>query len=391
MAELTDKASSRPPETPVLRVRGLTKSYGATRVVDNVSFDLDAGEVLTLLGPSGCGKSTTLRLIAGLEQADAGEIWVRDRLVACPDRNLMVPPEGRGIGLVFQSYAIWPHMTVAENIGYPLKIRRVARATIEARVAELIHLVKLDGLGVRMPTALSGGQQQRVALARALVYQPDLLLLDEPLSNLDAILRREMRSQIKSLQSRLATTVLYVTHDQEEAMAFSTRIAVMNLGRIEQIDRPRNVYEQPATRFAQGFVGETIRLRGRVKSTGAMLGLEIGASLIEVPSGEVPSGEVTSGEVTSGDAGMIRAGDAVEITIRPEDLQLHSTAPSGLNHLAGCVADVTYYGGRLECLVRLNGADEQTIAMNVEKHRKLAAGDKVFVGIDPMRIRIWRL
>ena len=381
MAALTDKASARPSETPVLRVRGLTKSYGATRVVDNVSFDLDAGEVLTLLGPSGCGKSTTLRLIAGLEQPDAGEIWVRGRLVASPDRNIMVPPEGRGIGLVFQSYAIWPHMTVGENIGYPLKIRRVARAKIEAKVAELISLVKLDGLAGRMPTELSGGQQQRVALARALVYQPDLLLLDEPLSNLDATLRREMRSQIKSLQSRLATTVLYVTHDQEEAMAFSTRIAVMNLGRIEQIGPPRNVYEHPATRFAQGFIGDTIRLRGTVKATGAVLRVETGASIIEVPSGDVPGG----------DSGTMRAGDAVEITARPEDLQLHATAPAGLNQLAGRVADVTYYGGRIECLVRLDGADEQTIAMNVEKHRKLAVGDEVFIGVDPMRIRIWPL
>ncbi len=371
MAELTDKAPARSSEAPVLRVLGLTKSYGETRVVDDVSFDLDAGEVLTLLGPSGCGKSTTLRLIAGLEQPDAGEIWIRGRLVASPDRNIMVPPEGRGIGLVFQSYAIWPHMTVAENIGYPLKIRRVDHATIEAKVADLILLVKLDGLGARMPTELSGGQQQRVALARALIYQPDLLLLDEPLSNLDAILRREMRSQISSLQSRLSTTVLYVTHDQEEAMAFSTRIVVMNLGRIEQIGRPRDVYEQPATRFAQSFVGETIRLRGRVKAGGTPLRVESGVSIIEVPAAGV---------------GRMNAGDAVEITMRPEDLQLHATAPAEVNCLAGCVADVTYYGGRIECLVRLNGADEQTITINVEKYRKLTPGDQVFLAVDPTRI-----
>src|SRR5687767_8520857 len=225
MAALTDRGAK---DGPVLRVCGLTKSYGATRVVDDVSFDLDTGEVLTLLGPSGCGKSTTLRMIAGLDHPDAGEVWVRGRLVASPARNIMVPPEGRKVGLVFQSYAIWPHMTVAENIGYPLKVRRVDRATITGKVAELIGLVKLDGLAERMPTELSGGQQQRVALARALVYEPDLLLLDEPLSNLDSVLRKEMRSQIKALQSRLATTVLYVTHDQEEAMALSNRVAVMN-------------------------------------------------------------------------------------------------------------------------------------------------------------------
>src|SRR5262245_44776294 len=196
--DLTDPNAARQPDEPVLRVRGLTKSFGATRVVNDVSFDLRAGEVLTLLGPSGCGKSTTLRLIAGLEQPDAGEVWVRSRLVAS-DR-VMVPPEGRRVGLVVQSYALWPHMTVAENIGYPLKARRVDRDTIAAKVAEMIRVVRLDGLGGRMPTELSGGQQQRVALARALVYQPDLLLLDEPLSNLDSALRKEMRVQLRALQ-----------------------------------------------------------------------------------------------------------------------------------------------------------------------------------------------
>ena len=265
-------------------MRGLTKSYGETRVVDDVSFDLDAGEVLTLLGPSGCGKSTTLRLIAGLEQPDAGEIWIRGRLVASPDRNIMVPPEGRKIGLVFQSYAIWPHMTVAENIGYPLKIRRRrSRRRSRAKVADLILLVKLDGLGERMPTELSGGQQQRVALARALVYEPDLLLLDEPLSNLDVILRREMRSQIKSLQSRLSTTVLYVTHDQEEAMAFSTRIVVMNLGRIEQIGRPATFTNSRrrgscrALSVKRSACAASSRLRVR------RVRVESGVSIIEVP------------------------------------------------------------------------------------------------------------
>ena len=253
MPELTDTAAAPPSHGPVLRVRGLTKSYGAARAVDDVSFDLDAGEVLTLLGPSGCGKSTTLRMIAGLDQPDAGEVWVRGRLVASPEKNIMVPPEGRKVGLVFQSYAIWPHMTVAENIGYPLKVRRFDRRTVDAKVAELILLVKLDGLDARMPTELSGGQQQRVALARALVYEPDLLLLDEPLSNLDSVLRKEMRSQIKLLQSRLATTVLYVTHDQEEAMALSNRIVVMNRGRIEQIGPPDAIYERPSTSVRAGL------------------------------------------------------------------------------------------------------------------------------------------
>src|SRR6185503_8907762 len=242
--------------------------------------DINAGEVLTLLGPSGCGKSTTLRLIAGLEQPDAGKVWVRGRLVASPERNIMVPPEGRKVGLVFQSYAIWPHMTVAENIGYPLKVRRVDRNRIAGKVAEIIQLVKLDGLGQRMPTELSGGQQQRVALARALVYEPDLLLLDEPLSNLDSVLRKEMRIQLKALQARLATTVLYVTHDQEEAMSLSSRVIVMNEGRIEQIGSPRAVYERPATRFVQDFVGQTIRLTGTVNADATQIA--IGSGMIPI-------------------------------------------------------------------------------------------------------------
>jgi ABC-type Fe3+/spermidine/putrescine transport system ATPase subunit len=369
MAELTDRAAK---DGPVLRVRGLTKSYGTTRVVDDVSFDLDAGEVLTLLGPSGCGKSTTLRMIAGLDQPDAGEIWVRGRLVASPEKNIMVPPEGRKVGLVFQSYAIWPHMTVAENIGYPLKVRRIDRDTIAGKVAELIGLVKLDGLSERMPTELSGGQQQRVALARALVYEPDLLLLDEPLSNLDSVLRKEMRSQIKALQSRLATTVLYVTHDQEEAMALSNRVAVMNRGRIEQLGRPDDVYEQPSTRFVQDFVGETIRLRGVIESD-APPRVRIGGCVFEA---------------AGTDHGSLRPGSKVEVSMRPEDVRLQAGSSPADNGLNGQIAEVTYYGDRLECAIRVDGGDE-LVVVNAEKRQSLAVNDRVFLAIDKARVKLW--
>jgi ABC-type Fe3+/spermidine/putrescine transport system ATPase subunit len=299
-------------DEPILRVRGLSKSYGGARVVDDVSFDLHAGEILTLLGPSGCGKSTTLRMIAGLEHPDAGEVWIRGRLVASGTSAVMVPPEGRNLGLVFQSYAIWPHMSVAENIAYPLKIRRAGRARIAAKVEEMIGLVKLDGLAERMPTELSGGQQQRVALARALVYEPDLLLLDEPLSNLDAVLRKAMRRQLRAIQARLAIAFLYVTHDQEEAMSLSSRVGVMNHGRIEQLAEPSEVYEDPSSRFVQDFVGETIRLRGVIDgATGVCV--RIGATRLPVGDRAPPHGA------------------NVEISLRPEDVTLrHAGGGDGI-------------------------------------------------------------
>jgi len=355
-------------EEPALRVRGLGKLYGGVPVVDDLSFDLHAGEVLTLLGPSGCGKSTTLRMIAGLEQPDAGEVWVRGRLVASAAARIMVPPEGRNLGLVFQSYAIWPHMTVAENIAYPLRVRRMARAEIETRVADMVRLVRLDGLGQRMSSELSGGQQQRVALARALVYEPDLLLLDEPLSNLDAILRQEMRAQLRALQQRLATTFLYVTHDQEEAMSLSNRIIVMNHGRAEQMGAPDTIYEKPATRFVQDFVGRTIRLAGTVAGT-----------RIRVGGGEIEMGR--------GGAALPADGQPVELSLRPEDVEIGGEG--GADAVAGHVVAVTYYGDRLECAIRLDGPGEQVVLVNADKRRPLRDGDRVFLAIDPAGVTIW--
>jgi iron(III) transport system ATP-binding protein len=375
MSALTDPSGARRSSEPVLRVRGLTKIYGAMRVVDDVSFDVDAGAVLTLLGPSGCGKSTTLRLIAGLEQPDAGEVWIRGRLVASAAHRVMVPPEERGVGLVFQSYAVWPHMTVAENIGYPLKMRRIDRDTVAARVAKMIRLMKLEGLGGRMPAELSGGQQQRVALARALVYEPDLLLLDEPLSNLDSVLRREMRNQLKELQSRLVTTVIYVTHDQEEAMSLSSRVVVMNGGVVEQIGPPATVYEQPATPFVQDFVGRTIRLSGMIEVHAERLRVRIGSRAIEM----------------AGDYHRtLHPGTAVEVSMRPEDVLLQTGPDPGNNCLVGHIIEVTYYGDRFECAIRIEGTDEQVV-VSAEKRLGAAAGDRIFLGIDGAHVRLWPL
>ena len=221
-----------------LRVEGLVKLFGAIRAVDNISFTVGDGEFLTLLGPSGCGKSTTLAAIAGLDRSDEGRILLGDHLFFDGARGVFIPPERREVGLVFQSYALWPHMTVAENLDFPLRLRKMPRAQRAERVAEALALVEMSEYGDRYPFALSGGQQQRVALARTLVYRPSLLLLDEPLSNLDAKLRERARSWLRHLQRNLRVTSVYVTHDQSEALALSDRIAVMNGGKIVQLAEP---------------------------------------------------------------------------------------------------------------------------------------------------------
>src|SRR6185312_1340939 len=236
-----------------------------------VSFEVPRGKMFALLGPSGCGKTTTLRSIAGLEKPDAGEISVDGKIVFSAERRIHVPPEKRDFGMVFQSYAIWPHMTVYQNAAFPLRVgrRRLPARQMAEAVARALHIVQLDGLEDRKATQLSGGQQQRLALARALVKQPPLLLLDEPLSNLDAKLRERMRFELKRLQRELRVTTVYVTHDQSEALALSHEIAVMNDGRLMQVGTPRAVYERPASRFVADFVGTSNFIDGRVLASDA--------------------------------------------------------------------------------------------------------------------------
>src|SRR5437762_6640450 len=234
---------------PVLRLDGVSKHFGAVAAVDSASLDIARGEVFTLLGPSGCGKTTTLRLVAGLEQPDAGEIALRDRVVASAARRVFVAPHKRNLGMVFQSYAIWPHMNVFENVAYPLHLRGVKRSVVAEKVTRVLDLVGLAGLDERGATLLSGGQMQRLALCRALVYEPDLLLLDEPFSNLDAKLREQMRVELKVLQRRLGVTVLFVTHDQTEALSLSDRSPVLQPGRVELVAAPGERYGGPASAF----------------------------------------------------------------------------------------------------------------------------------------------
>lgn len=250
-------------------ISGVTKSYGNVTVLQEFNQKFEDGEFITLLGPSGCGKTTMLRLIAGFEKPTTGEIYIGDRLVS--GNNSFIPPEKREIGMVFQSYAVWPHMNVFDNIAYPLKIKKIPKSEIEEKVNKALKIVHLDQYRERFPSELSGGQQQRVALGRALVAQPEILLLDEPLSNLDAKLREEMRYEIKEITKKLKITVIYVTHDQIEAMTMSDRIVLINKGEIQQVGTPQEIYSKPENRFVANFVGKVDFIKGKVKEDGNIL------------------------------------------------------------------------------------------------------------------------
>jgi ABC-type Fe3+/spermidine/putrescine transport system ATPase subunit len=243
-----------------LKLSGVSKRFGGFLAADNIDLELQSGEFVSLLGPSGCGKTTTLRMIAGFVDPTAGSIEMDDQILSSPAGS--VPPDRRQMSMIFQSYAIWPNMTVEQNVAFGLELRKIAKAEVKRRVGEMLEVVHMNHLADRYPAELSGGQQQRVALARAIVIRPQVLLLDEPLSNLDATLREEMRFEIRRLHDEFHVTTVYVTHDQAEAMVTSDRIAVMNQGRIEQVDQPRALYNQPKTRFVAGFIGRTNFLEG---------------------------------------------------------------------------------------------------------------------------------
>jgi iron(III) transport system ATP-binding protein len=290
------------------RVQGLTKRYGTRTGVENVSFDVAEGEFVVLLGPSGCGKTTTLRLIAGLAEPEAGRIAIDGKLVCDATRKLFVRPERRDIGMVFQSYAIWPHMSVFENVAFPLRVRHRGRAEIKAKVEAVLELVGLAGEGRRSAAQLSGGQMQRVALARALVFDPALLLFDEPLSNLDLKLRERLRLELKALQRRTGITSLYVTHDQAEAVELADRIIVMEGGKVVQIGEPRELYRRPRTRFIAEFVSTANIFEARVLAR------------ISEDTASVRTG--TGRELVATHEGAIAVGDLVEVVIHPEDCRL---------------------------------------------------------------------
>ncbi|MBY8824215.1 ABC transporter ATP-binding protein [Sphingomonas colocasiae] len=313
-------------------IDNLGKHYGAVRALDDVSLHVAEGEFVTLLGPSGCGKSTTLFALAGLDRPTEGTIRIGDRVFFDAAAGIDVPAERRGIGLVFQSYALWPHMTVRQNLAFPLKLRKVPKAEQAVRIEEALALVDLTGLGERLPHELSGGQQQRVALARTLVFRPSLLLLDEPLSNLDAKLRHKARDWLKQLQRQLGLTTLYVTHDQEEALAMSDRIAVMQAGRIVQLDTPERIYRRPATRFVADFIGagNFLPVRHVGHDEGGRMLVETGEGVRLVTAGTAPPG----------------AGADLAVTIRPQHLRLSAAPIDDENRLTGTIVDRTYLGAR---------------------------------------------
>jgi ABC-type Fe3+/spermidine/putrescine transport system ATPase subunit len=301
----------------MIRLEHIAKTYpGGNQAVKDLSLDILEGEIFTLVGPSGCGKTTTLRLIAGLEEPDAGTITFRARTIVDVAQNVFVRANARNVGMVFQSYAIWPHMTVGENVGYPLKLRRVGKNEIRQRVAGALELVGMVGLEDRPAPLLSGGQQQRVALARALVYEPEVLLLDEPFSNLDAKLRDQMRVEVKLLQHRLGITVIFVTHDQVEALSLSDRIAVMNLGEVQQVGPPELLYENPANPFVRDFLGKTVLLRGRIAASGT------DGQVAVAVSGAPQCTLFGSGY----DVGGFTPGQEVNLAIRPEDIEILAVA-----------------------------------------------------------------
>jgi len=323
-----------------LIVSGLTRAYGAVRAVDDVTFTVRDGEFLTLLGPSGCGKSTTLFSVAGLDRPTAGRIAIGERVFFDGRSGIDLPPEQRNCGLVFQSYALWPHMTVQTNVEFPLRLRKLSAAQVRERVAWALELVEMQDYAGRWPHELSGGQQQRVALARTLVYQPAILLLDEPLSNLDAKLRLRARGWLRELQTRLKLTTVYVTHDQEEALALSDRIAVMNGGKIVQLGTPQEIYLQPSSAFVADFVGHSNILSGEAEKNGQ-------AGLLLVLNDRQKLRIDAEPRATSG--------RRLKVAIRPEHIELFSAAesPAAENLLRGRIVQRDFLGSHIEYTVEV--------------------------------------
>ena len=346
---------------PHVRFKDVQKSYdGKSLVVKNLALDIGRGEFLTLLGPSGSGKTTSLMMLAGFETATSGEIFLNGRPISS------VPPNKRGIGMVFQNYALFPHMTVAENLAFPLQVRKLGKADIEAKVRRALEMVSLPGFASRKPAQLSGGQQQRVAVARALVFEPELVLMDEPLGALDKQLREQMQYEIKHIADRLGVTVVYVTHDQGEALTMSDRIAVFNDGVIQQLSTPTELYEAPANSFVAQFIGENNRLGGTIESeTG-------GVSRVRLADGSM---------VEAATVNVHGAGAQTTLSVRPERVEVNPTADEVANRIAGTVSELIYLGDHVRAYVKTSLGGEFVVkAQNKAGALAFSPGEQIMLG-----------
>ena len=348
-----------------IRFDRITKFYGSLCVVENLDLGIGKGEFVSLLGPSGSGKTTLLMMLAGFEQPTSGNILLDGTAINA------VPTHRRDMGVVFQSYALFPHMSVGDNIAFPLQMRGIGKAEIGERVKRALDMVQLSALSDRRPSQLSGGQQQRVALARALVFEPRVVLMDEPLGALDKQLREQMQLDIRDLHRRLGLTIVFVTHDQSEALTMSDRVAVFNKGRIEQIGTPRQVYDEPATRFVAEFIGETNLVEGVVE---AVQGEE---ATVRLPSGA---------QIVSAVSGTVASGQPVFLSIRPERVDLSETRGAARNVLETEVTDSVYQGDHLR--VQLQNASHPLIAKLGRRSREFAPGTKVFAGFSAGDCRV---
>ena len=341
-----------------VRIEHVFKRFGGVTAVNDFNLVVKDGEFVSILGPSGCGKTTTLRMIAGFERATEGEIYIGEQCVSSSIKGSFAPPEKRDIGMVFQSYAVWPHMTVAENVGYPLKIKKVDKAERERRVQEMLELVHLGEYGKRYPNQLSGGQQQRVALARALVAAPGLLLLDEPLSNLDAKLRESMRFEILEIQKKTGITVVYVTHDQGEAMAMSDRVVVMSMGVVQQIGAPHEIYTQPANKMVADFIGLVNFMEGEAKGDRVFLK----GSNVSFPNNSKISGEAT-------------------IAVRPENITMSLDG----GQIEGQLTHRFYLGDAVDYRVKVGDHDVRVIVKGADLN-SIPDGAKVYLDFDRVMV-----
>ncbi|GAB7388981.1 ABC transporter ATP-binding protein [Bacillaceae bacterium] len=357
----------------MLSVKGLSKEYTGdqgkvVKAAQQITFEVQQGKMFTLLGPSGCGKTTTLRCIAGLERPSEGEITIGGRVVYSSQKKVFIPPNRREIGMVFQSYAIWPHMNVFQNVAFPLQVgkKKYSKKQIEEKVLRALHTVALDGLESREATKLSGGQQQRLALARALVMEPDLLLLDEPLSNLDAKLRERMRFELKRLQRELGITSVYVTHDQSEALALSNEIAVMDGGKIVQLGSPREIYELPNSKFVADFIGTTNLIDGRVA---------------EILNKEGYYRIWTEfGELTAYSLERFRKEDRVLVSVRPENIHVSLERPEAENVWEAKLETRVFLGEYTDLQLRIG---EKFLQARVHPSLRIKTGSTVYLEMDP--------